>query len=163
MPQLLTILRRGRDSAAVYSILEGCLLLGGVAVLHPHEALLAAALQASLARLLQALSAPLQPPVPPVGSPQPRSGDGPARLQHSGSCCPARQPVMCLLQRSSAINMGCKPRRQACSSGDAAAGPESNAVSQDLVQEAVAAASLTDVLLKLTGEAGFSFLEPIIR
>ena len=43
------------------------------------------------------------------------------------------------------------------------AGPESNAVSQDLVQEAVAAASLTDVLLKLTGEAGFSFLEPMIR
>ena len=43
------------------------------------------------------------------------------------------------------------------------AGPESNVVSQDLVQEAVAAASLTDVLLKLTGEAGFSFLEPMIR
>ena len=75
MPQLLTILRRGRDSAAVYSILEGCLLLGGVAVLHPHEAMLAGALQGSLARLLQALSVPAQPPARPAGSPQSRSGD----------------------------------------------------------------------------------------
>jgi hypothetical protein len=36
-------------------------------------------------------------------------------------------------------------------------------VPPELIQEAIAAASLTDVLLKLTGEAGLSFLEPILR
>lgn len=80
VPQLLTILRRGRDSALVYSILEGYLLLGGVAVLHTHEALLPGALQISLAKLLQALSAPPQLPARTAGSPQPRPGDGPRAL-----------------------------------------------------------------------------------
>ena len=106
MPQLLTILRRGRDSAAVYSILEGCLLLGGVAVLQPHEAVLAAALQASLARLLQALSAPLQLPARTAGSPQPRSGDGPALCQTLWQLLPCKA-VMSLLRKSCAANVGC--------------------------------------------------------
>lgn len=43
------------------------------------------------------------------------------------------------------------------------AGPEPGAVPPELIQEAVAAASLTDVLIKLTGEAGYSFFEPIVR
>ena len=73
LPQLLTILRRGRDSAALYGILEGYLLLGGAAVLQGQEATLAAALQSSLSRLLQVLTAPSQP-VQPAGSPPSRPG-----------------------------------------------------------------------------------------
>ena len=61
LPQLMTILRRGRDSTAVYGILEGYLLLGGVAVLQGHEATLAAALQSTLSKLLQTLMSPRSP------------------------------------------------------------------------------------------------------
>ena len=46
-------------------------------------------------------------------------------------------------------------------SGNAA--PTTVAVPPELIQEAIAAASLTEVLLKLTGEAGLTFLEPILR
>jgi len=56
----MTILRRGRDSTAVYGILEGYLLLGGVAVLQGHEATLAAALQNSLSNLMHTLMNPPQ-------------------------------------------------------------------------------------------------------
>ena len=72
LPQLLTILRRGRDSAALYGILEGYLLLGGAAVLQGHEATLAAALQSTLSKLLQALAPPQ--PAQPAGSPASRPG-----------------------------------------------------------------------------------------
>jgi hypothetical protein len=74
MPQLLTILRRGRDSTAVYGILEGYLLLGGVAVLQGHESMLAGALQGSFSQLLQKLAVPPQPPAQPAGSTQSRPG-----------------------------------------------------------------------------------------
>ena len=43
------------------------------------------------------------------------------------------------------------------------AGPNGATASPELVNEAMAAASLTDVLLKLTGEAGYPFVEPIVR
>ena len=74
MPQLLTILQRGRDSTAVYGILEGYLLLGGVAVLQGHESMLAGALQGSFSQVLQKLAVPPQPPAQPTGSPQSRPG-----------------------------------------------------------------------------------------
>ena len=73
LPQLRTILRRGRDSAALYGILEGYLLLGGVAVLQGHESTLAAALQSTLSKLLQALTSPPQL-AQPAGSPPSRPG-----------------------------------------------------------------------------------------
>ncbi len=79
LPQLMTILRRGRDSAAVYGILEGYLLLGGVAVLQGYEATLAAALQSTLSKLLQTLMSPPQP-AQPAGSPPSRPGGTPYRL-----------------------------------------------------------------------------------
>ena len=74
LPQLMTILRRGRDSTAIYGILEGYLLLGGVAVMQGHEATLAAALQSTLSKLLQTLMSPPQP-AQPAGSPPSRPGD----------------------------------------------------------------------------------------
>ncbi len=43
------------------------------------------------------------------------------------------------------------------------AGHSGAAVPAELINEALAAASLTDVLLKLTGEGGYSFVEPIVR
>ena len=43
------------------------------------------------------------------------------------------------------------------------AGPNGAVIAPELVNEAMAAASLVDVLLKLTGEAGFTFVEPIVR
>ena len=43
------------------------------------------------------------------------------------------------------------------------AGQIGAAVPAELINEALAAASLTDVLLKLTGEGGYSFVEPIVR
>ena len=43
------------------------------------------------------------------------------------------------------------------------AGQNGAAVPAELINEALAAASLTDVLLKLTGEGGYSFVEPIVR
>ncbi len=79
----MTILRRGRDSTAVYGILEGYLLLGGVAVLQGHEATLAAALQSTLSKLLQTLMSPAQP-AQPAGSPPSRPG-GTISCPHSAA------------------------------------------------------------------------------
>ncbi len=83
LPQLMTILRRGRDSTAVYGILEGYLLLGGVAVMQGYEATLAAALQSTLSKLLQTLMSPPQP-AQPAGSPPSRPG-GTLNSPHSAA------------------------------------------------------------------------------
>ena len=78
--------------------------------------------------------------------------------------------VACRITLHFGHNLECLPafRSDAVSNngwktGSLCAGPNGAVIAPELVNEAMAAASLIDVLLKLTGEAGYTFVEPIVR
>jgi len=68
LPNLSAILRRGKDNAAVFPILESYLLLGAAAALTPLSAMIQESLQRTIGTVTQAVLVSLSTPAPPAGA-----------------------------------------------------------------------------------------------